>query len=322
MFGTIQGITHRVRTHFGVSEATFGGIQGQPFLHGVGQGNGAGPAIWAVVSSPLLDLLRSKGFGTKLRTPITNQRCHIAAYTFVDDTDICELPESRDTTLEQVAQSMQEALDVWEGGIRATGGALVPSKSHWYLLDFKWKQGQWAYKKITDKDVYILNPDGVREKLEHLPYWEARRTLGFHIAPDGNNKQQLEVLIQKASDWASSMNSLRSRRLAWTAFATSITPTLKYPLTTTTLTKSQCYQVMKIVYRAALPAMGVSKTFPRALASAPVRFQGLGMFDLYRSQGIIHLLRASTHGGSYSLGSNFLQVSLENLQVSLRPGLP
>jgi hypothetical protein len=36
-----------------------------------------------------------------------------------------------------VLMKFPQALDLWEGGIRATGGAIVPEKSHWYLIDFK-----------------------------------------------------------------------------------------------------------------------------------------------------------------------------------------
>jgi hypothetical protein len=31
---------------------------------------------------------------------------------------------------------MQHMLDHWEGGLRATGGALVTEKSYWYTIDF------------------------------------------------------------------------------------------------------------------------------------------------------------------------------------------
>jgi hypothetical protein len=46
---------------------------------------------------------------------------------------------------------MQQALDLWEGGIRATGGVIVSVKSHWYLIDFKWQQGNWRY--VTEIEV-------------------------------------------------------------------------------------------------------------------------------------------------------------------------
>ena len=53
MFSTIQKLKHVVRTPFGVSEQTFGGEDWRSLnpLQGVGKGNGAGPAIWAVIST-------------------------------------------------------------------------------------------------------------------------------------------------------------------------------------------------------------------------------------------------------------------------------
>jgi len=38
-------------------------------IHGIGQGNGAGPAIWTVVSTPLLNLLREKVTAVKWSVP-------------------------------------------------------------------------------------------------------------------------------------------------------------------------------------------------------------------------------------------------------------
>jgi len=33
---------------------------------------------------------------------------------------------------------MQAALNLWNNGLSTTGRALVPDKSFWYLIDFKW----------------------------------------------------------------------------------------------------------------------------------------------------------------------------------------
>jgi hypothetical protein len=33
-------------------------------MQGIGQGNGAGPMLWAVVSTPVLKVMRAEGFGT------------------------------------------------------------------------------------------------------------------------------------------------------------------------------------------------------------------------------------------------------------------
>ena len=60
----------------------------------------------------------------------------ITCFAFIDDTDV--IHSRTNTTSKQIGQEMQNIMDTWEGGIRATGGALKPSKSHWYLVDFKW----------------------------------------------------------------------------------------------------------------------------------------------------------------------------------------
>ena len=72
MFDTIRNLKHTVRTCHGESEQTFEGETWREInpLHGVGQGNEAGPAIWAVMSTVLFDLLRDKGYGFKTQSPI------------------------------------------------------------------------------------------------------------------------------------------------------------------------------------------------------------------------------------------------------------
>jgi hypothetical protein len=57
MFSTIQCLNHCIRTIYGDSELSFTGELWTVPIQGVGQGNGAGPQIWALVSTPVLDLL-------------------------------------------------------------------------------------------------------------------------------------------------------------------------------------------------------------------------------------------------------------------------
>jgi hypothetical protein len=71
LFTTLQQATHCVRTAFGDSTITYGGPGWVKPMHRIGQGNGGGPPIWAVISSNLLETLRSKGFGLQLILPIT-----------------------------------------------------------------------------------------------------------------------------------------------------------------------------------------------------------------------------------------------------------
>ena len=90
MFHTIQEAQHYTRTAYGDSVTTYGGLDvgftRKP--QGVGQGNAYGPPGWAVISSTLFDMMRRKGFGTKIVAPITNDSKNLVGFAFVDDTDV------------------------------------------------------------------------------------------------------------------------------------------------------------------------------------------------------------------------------------------
>jgi len=84
---------------------------------------------------------------------------------------------------------MQGALNHWEGGLRATGGALSASKSYWYLVDFTWnfRRQSWEYSSIADTPGNLLihcvgdntNPVS-HQRLE--PYEaEERSACGLHL---------------------------------------------------------------------------------------------------------------------------------------------
>jgi hypothetical protein len=185
LFATLQDATHCVRTAFGDSTITYGGPGWLKPMHGIGQGNGGGPPIWAVISSTLLDILRSKGYGLKLITPISHKPILFVGYSFVDDTDIIQ---SDDSSTQDTVRKLQGAVDTWEGSLKVTGGALGLDKSYWYLISFKWNGGFWSYAPITDTPATLFMNDNHEERKEvrRIQTFQAEETLGVWIAPDGN----------------------------------------------------------------------------------------------------------------------------------------
>jgi hypothetical protein len=72
LFTMLQSGIHEVRTGYGDSEVLYGGEYWVIPIHGIGQGNGAGPAIWAVVSTPLKCL---KQLWLPLREQLSQKKC-------------------------------------------------------------------------------------------------------------------------------------------------------------------------------------------------------------------------------------------------------
>jgi hypothetical protein len=155
MFTTLQNMEHTVRTVYGDSQNTYGGALWAVPMQGIFQGNGAGPMLWAVVSTPVLKVMRNEGFGTFFRSCLSGNTIHFVGYSFVDDTDLIQTARTSTKTELEVVSEMQRALNTWEGAIRATGGAIVPTKSFWYLIGFKWHEGQWAYKDKNEAPAVL-----------------------------------------------------------------------------------------------------------------------------------------------------------------------
>jgi hypothetical protein len=107
-------------------------------MQGVYQGNGAGPVIWAVVSSPVLQILREEGYGDFFKAAISGKQIRLVGYAFVDDTDLIQTGTTIHADFEEVFHLAQAELSRWEALIRATGGALDVSKCRWWAIAFAW----------------------------------------------------------------------------------------------------------------------------------------------------------------------------------------
>ena len=99
---------------------------------------------------------------------------------------------------------------------------------------------------------------------------------------------------------------------------TTIMKQLEYPLTATSFSQSECNAIMKFVLEAGLSCSGIVRTIPRPLVYGPIKYQGLGIHDLYVTQGILHLQEMVEHGyrGSDSTGK-LIRTSAEHLLLEL-----
>ena len=87
MFSTIGAMEHHTRTAYGTSTRTYSSAGRLIPFQGVFQGNSAGPVIWSVVSTPLLNMARTARYGANLLTTISKAPSRFVGYAFVDDTN-------------------------------------------------------------------------------------------------------------------------------------------------------------------------------------------------------------------------------------------
>ena len=217
---------------------------------------------------------------------------------------------------------MQEILDHWGGLLRATGGALVPKKSYWYAINFKWTGSCWKYRTIADMpgNILITGADGERVVLTRYNPDVAKETLGVMQAMDGNNKAEILHLRGKAEEFADALRTgFLKKNDAWYALTATILKTIEYPMAATTLAEHEWDHIMVPILKAGLPRSGIERNFPRDILYGPKSLQGLGILHPWYHQEIVHLLvclKQPTIGGITGR-----QISASTEQMRLEAGL-
>ena len=310
MFGTIQNLIHKVRTAYGTSQLTFGG-KSTYLCHpqGLGQGNGAGPTIWSILSSTVFASLHAQGFSTAFCSALSMGLMNLCGFSYVDDSDLI----ADGLTVSQVYEKLQSILTEWDNLMQVNGAAIAPDKCWWYLVDFEWNDGKWKYvSPYNHLDLKVRDKTGTLQSLQRLPHHESKEMVGVVLALDGNHNGEVKKLRRKTSEWASKITrSPIDRDETWVALKHTISKTVEYPLAATTLTPKQLTYVMAPALTAGLPRSNISRSFPRDVLYGPVSLQGLGLTDPYIYQFCRHVQDIITQPWRNTEVGKLLQINLE-----------
>ena len=327
MFTTLQEALLHVRTTAGDSDKCIDSSLTDIPISTVYQGNGAGPTIWVVVSTPILNMMRDKKLGARFIAAIDRETCELVGFIFVDDSDLVTTATgtSNMPPEEEVVHRMQESFDNWVGGLNASGGAVSHEKSNWCMAAFKWDEnGAPSYKSIAEApgEVWIRDFDGIRKKLKRIEPNVGDKMLGIRLSMDGNDKDEYEFRLQQAKDWRDRLRAGHlDKHLSWLNLKTTIMKQLEYPLPVTTFTKQQCDKIMGIVLETGLSHSGINHHAPRKLVHGTLKFHGWDIPDLYVSQGIAHISVLLNFG--YSLRDptgQLLRSSAQHMLLELGTG--
>ena len=325
MLKCIQQMNHYIRTTHGDSEIPYTSSHTPIPFQGVLQGNGAAPAIWVAVSTPLLNMMRKAQHGLQIISAITREKSTIVAFAFVDDTDLIQ-GSLGDTALsaEAVMEEMQLAISRWEGGLKATGGAIVPEKSFVYSIDFKFNRARKVSYKLVEEinaTYEVPNAEGELVELRQFEASQASETLGVFLAPDGNNHAAVKSLTGKAQLWSDLVHKGHLTAAdVMLAMDTTITQTLKYSLPALTLTEKECKSIMAPVLTVALPFSQISRNFPRSVVYGPKALMGLGKSNMFIRQGATHIGLLQKFLNTDTITGELLRATIEGTKLHIGIG--
>ena len=321
-FATLQEVQYHTQTVYGKSDLTFGGKE-EGFSckpQGSGQGNGAAAQLWTVVSTKMFEMLHALGLANIIYAPISGTDQVLVGFAYVDDSDLLAYSIEEDT--DDTAAKMQKIIQSWEKAAKVTGGAIAPEKCWWYMVEFRWDENcDWHYVEMEQPhryNMFVNDHNNLTKQIKYLPPYKANEMLGVHIAPDGNNVEQINQMLTKASKAAEIIRTTPvSPHEAWLGLKTMTMKSLEYCLPATTLSEKDCKVIMKPILHAFLPKAHINRNIKQDVLYADVQSQGLGLHSLYLSQGIKHVIEILEHSWKQSTTGSFLTTSLEYLRLEL-----
>jgi len=165
-----------------------------------GAGQGAGATIrWAVLSHSLLSAYKSQAKLWIVADPTTHVKVTQGIDAFWDDTSLINaINHQQLRTSNELLQTIQTNLNLWNNLLEASGGALNPTKCTWAHFQWQTHHSLLALQPHPDKPEtpQILlshlgnNPQLLIKLLPHTPY----HYLGVYLTMNGDWKKELQVL--------------------------------------------------------------------------------------------------------------------------------
>jgi len=206
IFQTIQLMKFFLQMAYGDSDKFYGGgCSALPF-QGVCQGNGVGPVILLAMSIVLMEIVCTNGNLVTFHSPISHQPTDLLGLLYVDD---CDLSAIDDDGLHPCAAitKLQQNINLWQGGLVATGGSLAPKKSSWCLLAMHPQGTKWTFHTPHSLPAMLTAPD-----INHQPQpicwlnpYEGIAVVGIIQLLLGTQKPALMALQAKANSWESAL---------------------------------------------------------------------------------------------------------------------
>jgi hypothetical protein len=142
-------------------------------------------------------------------------------------------------------------------------------------------------------------------------------------AVDGNMTAQVQKLKEDADDVGDRIKKgYLPCRLVWQTLRTMVWPSISYPLSSTTITEEESYEITKSLYFQILPSGGANQNFPTRYRHAPYAFFGLSIPRAIDTEFLGQIKSMLTHGAILTHTGRFLNISLEQAQLEVGIGTP
>lgn len=206
-----------IRTNHGVSSHNIGNTR-EHQLHGIGQGNGGGPAIWLSHLAVIFKALSSVCTGLYTSCIENKRQCTTIGTGCVDDvTLVMSIPKGTSQTVNMVRKMIQRMAQLWDQLLFITGGRLELTKCFWVPIEWIWKQGKPRMKKpgpVSKRFKLIESETGLPIEIPRQNGSKSNKRLGVTSSCDAKWTEEFKTLQQSAITFGNKIRRAKIGRIA------------------------------------------------------------------------------------------------------------
>ena len=268
-----------VRTKHGVSKGNIRTTKSNT-LHGIGQGNGGGPAMWISHLTVMFVALTSVCWGFVLTCVENLQRATTVGTGYVDDVTLgLSVPREQTQTENMVQRQIQRMGQLWERLLHITGGRLELSKCFWVPITWKWKKGipSLVLKQKRNRGVVIQESETKDYiTIPRKTGKESEKQLGVWSSCDGLWTKEVKLWQEFSTALGIKVKQSRlGRRAGLLAYKTMWLAKFRYSAPVIGYTIAQLEKVQKMILSPCLSASGYCCKMPRAVVHGPPEWGGM-----------------------------------------------
>ena len=320
MLVALQCMGWHLRTGFGLSDSPFQGSDDKPMM-GMGQGSSAAAPSFSVTSLLQTNAYRRMGHCQPIYSSWTGLLLMLAAIIYVDDTDLLVRSKRRRLSDNEFFNQIQAAITCWGLIIMATGGHCKQAKCKVSVVSYGYKNGR-AYIKphrdLPQTALVIPQHNGPSLPIAHIPPDQACEALGTFVAADGNQRTQLDEMKKKGLSWADQLSSAHLPPAdGFLSLNIHLKPRLCWNLVTVCESPKVVDKALSKVFFQALPYLRVNRNIRTEFRHLPVKYQGLGIFDVNVERLGLKIFWIQRYWGDSGLEGQLLLYSFEAFSIDL-----
>ena len=319
----LQKQEYHLKTAHGITDDFYTYSRDDP-THGSGQGIGWAGVKFTKTSDTISKAMAKNCAGMKFQDPDHAITIEKNGDLFVDDTAIgvTDNAKTKETVLEQLEFDQQKhGLYMYSAGHK-----LAFDKCYFYLIDFIRDGYGHRHKLIHELDGSLELREGFDTQykpIKRLQPFASHKTLGIHIAADGNQKGQKRALKKKIEEWC---QKLKTRYLnghdTLYAYNAYLMAGLRYILCTSSLSYKDCDILGKLTEPILLNAYSTQRNCSRTVLYASKKLGGFGIYHLYHVQGFEKLKFFLHHIRKNDQTGKLIKISAKWTQLEIGTSLP